>query len=1354
MTLLLLMMVVAQGSIWSSLAGVDNEKMKSMEKVEGGTKKFTQAPGHVGLALLGHDSKPFFRVVVSQGSNLPARNSIILTTSRDDQTYIDVSIYYGTHKNPHLNTKMDACRIEVPKRKKGEVRARIDILVDDTGTIQLLSDRESTCADTHDLEDLVEKNMMNEKDRLEKLIMKLESREAKLVTKGEDSSDELDIVRSHLRVAKEALRNTMSFGEFEDELEDSIENAMELSNLYTQDLENELEIRAEQLRRMRDVMRSERAKMDAAIKKSVESEEHIALAAEKLRVQVKLVKVTQNALQNAREELVKTNAALADAKIFNQETLEKYETQVKNVRLELSETRTRCEEQTRKHEAKFSELLKRLENCEAENTNDEKVCEKQDNEFEAQAEQLRKMRDTMRTSLFHMYITHHTRNDDALQNNNTGTERIKMNEAIRRYEESEEQIALAAEKLKVESMARESCVRKNEECTMALSQLQKTCATTTEERSRCQDTLAQLQKECSRCQDTALLTQQLREMKQEKEKCENTITRLMEEKAKRKHDGADDDDEIERRCSLLRRMRDTLRTERAKIDEAIRRSNLGEEHIALAAEKLQVERRIVREMRASLERARDEVSKTQEDTLVMDCESEIETIRQELEASSSRDLNQLTDTLRDVENKASLLLERVSMCESEKQSCEGDLSECDTKLKLAEEKLSSCENEGSSCLESLKDSRSKNAELETRRNELKNELRNTKDGLTNELLTTRTSLRERTNELDVMRRRLELLSENKECPTPVLVQDDDDDDSLVFLAIMVLILIGTVLAIVAAARAHMASKRIEVIEREQANARLQQSTGSSSSSRDDVKRIKIKFKKENDELKEKLRVQSVRLSSSDEKINSLENDLKSARERKNNARFELESVRKSNESNQRRVSELESKLRDQSGRLKELEGSETDLRRTLDREKQKYMALIEVEKEQLKKLEEEMHAQLNSSSSDLLEARKSVSSLEIRLEQAHSQAREHRRKSQILEETLDVVKREHKDSDLTKSDLDRLRNENEDLRLQLESAQSELRSRSRTSSSDLKRLESQVQDLSEQKDRQSKRHEDRVQELVREVREKSEECDSWRQRHGEILKLRDRSEDRTKEIESDLRLERDRVKRLRDEIESLKMDSQRVSDDVRNENASLKAKLRESSDSVLSLEQELERSKEIASRMEKMNEKEMSYLKDQHEIALKDLNRRLEESSSKRSDEEDMEMLRLELEEQRNVLESTLSKKTELENELNRKTRELDSKENALNESSKRISEMQIMLSESSKTSERETESLREAFLEEQQKRAQQAQQLESLQNKWRGAENELHRLSSELEIASKKEQSAVESSNNLQDTLERVRLF
>ena len=46
-----------------------------------------------------------------------------------------------------------------------------------------------------------------------------------------------------------------------------IENAMELSNLYTQDLENELEIRAEQLRRMRDVMRTERAKMDAAIKK-------------------------------------------------------------------------------------------------------------------------------------------------------------------------------------------------------------------------------------------------------------------------------------------------------------------------------------------------------------------------------------------------------------------------------------------------------------------------------------------------------------------------------------------------------------------------------------------------------------------------------------------------------------------------------------------------------------------------------------------------------------------------------------------------------------------------------------------------------------------------------------------------------------------------------------------------------------------------------------------------------------------------------------------------------------------------------------------------------------------------------
>ena len=101
------------------------------------------------------------------------------------------------------------------------------------------------------------------------------------------------------------------------------------------------------------------------------------------------------------------------------------------------------------------------------------------------------------------------------------------------------------------------------------------------------------------------------------------------------------------------------------------------------------------------------MSKTQEDTLVMDCESEIETIRQELEASSSRDLNQVTDTLREVEKKASLLLERVSTCESEKQRCEDNLTECETKLKLAEEKLSSCENEGSSCLESLKDSRSK-----------------------------------------------------------------------------------------------------------------------------------------------------------------------------------------------------------------------------------------------------------------------------------------------------------------------------------------------------------------------------------------------------------------------------------------------------------------------------------------------------------------------------------------------------------------------------------------------------------------------------------------------------------------------
>jgi hypothetical protein len=477
-------------------------------------------------------------------------------------------------------------------------------------------------------------------------------------------------------------------------------------------------------------------------------------------------------------------------------------------------------------------------------------------------------------------------------------------------------------------------------------------------------------------------------------------------------------------------------------------------------------------------------------------------------------------------------------------------------------------------------------------------------------------------------------------------------------------------------------------------------------------------------------------------MKSLEGDLKVSRERKNEARSELERQRKTFVSNQRRVLELESKIRNQEARQKELEMSEVDLKQSLAREKQKYMSLIDVEKEQLKKLEEEMRAQLKSSSEDLHEARKSVTNLEIRLEQVHSEAREHRRKSQILEESLSAVKQEQKKSDCTNV----LRNENEDLRAKLETAHSELRSRNRVSSSDLKMLETQVRDLNDQKDRQSKRHEARVQELVREVQDKSEECESWRVRHGEISALREKSEDRAKEIESDLRVERDRVKRLRDEIESLKGESKRISVD----SSDVKFKYRESLDRVARLEQELERSKEISSRMQQMNEKEMSYLKDQHEIAINDLKRCLEEASlSKKSS--DSELLRLELEEQRNILESALSKKIELEKSLDRKTRELESKESALYESSKRVSEMQHMLNESARTAERETESLREAFLEEQQKRAKQAQQLESLQIKWQECENELHRLSSELEVATRKENDAAKSSSHLQNTLENV---
>ena len=103
------------------------------------------------------------------------------------------------------------------------------------------------------------------------------------------------------------------------------------------------------------------------------------------------------------------------------------------------------------------------------------------------------------------------------RDSNAGTERIKMNEAIRRYEESEEQIALASEKLKVETMARESCLRKKEECENELSQLQMTCATTKEKNSRCHDTLVHLQEECSKCDDTVSLKKTLMEIKQEKE---------------------------------------------------------------------------------------------------------------------------------------------------------------------------------------------------------------------------------------------------------------------------------------------------------------------------------------------------------------------------------------------------------------------------------------------------------------------------------------------------------------------------------------------------------------------------------------------------------------------------------------------------------------------------------------------------------------------------------------------------------------------------------------------------------------------------------------------------------------------
>ena len=829
-----LMVVGIKGSMWGSLTGLENDSA-------GAAKKFDVCPGHVGLALLGYDSKPFFRVVVPQGTSLPARNSITLTTSTDDQSFIDVSLYFGKNQNPHLNTKMDTCRIKIPSRKKGEVRVRIDIAVSKTGAIQLLSDQESSCLDTHDLEDLIQKNLLNEKERLE-------------------------------------------------------------SDNYTQELENELEIRAEQLRRLRDVFRAERSKMDDAIKKTAESEEQIALAVEKLRVQVNLVKVTQNALRETREELEETSAALSAAKTLDGETREKYENQIEAVRLELSETRTRCEEHTK-------ELLERIERC-TEEENEEEGRRKKESMNQEALEQLQEMRDMMRA------------------------ERINMNDAIKKSAESEEQIALAVEKLKVESFARVSCEKQKEKCEGRFLELEENCAASmvecesrfsqlerkcTETSVDCEKALVDLKRICStsnekceksldeeklkckelldgdklKCEKSITqklqamsdeeklkceksITQKLQEMSDEEKlkceksitqlqdtqtkilkncsaeklKCEDTLTRLMEATSLKKTNN-DEDNEMEARAALLRNMRDVFREERIKMDNAVRRSVLTEEQISLAAEKLQVQTKIVRDMQESLRRAREEVMKTQEDTLVVDCESEIARIRMDLEKSYAQDVSQFRDALKEAETRASILLERVSTCEKEKEDFEKDLSECETTLKVLHENFKLCKDGTSSCSNALKDSKRKNLELERKNlelesnhHELKSEFESTKDVLNNELMSTRIDLREKTSELDVTRRRLHVLSEKKDCHE--ITATSDDNDSLVFLTTMALILVGTVLAILAAARAHMASKRIEQIERSQ------NFSSSSIQMEEKIKQIKAKFQKERDRFKEML----------------------------------------------------------------------------------------------------------------------------------------------------------------------------------------------------------------------------------------------------------------------------------------------------------------------------------------------------------------------------------------------------------------------------------------------------------------------------------------------------------------------
>ena len=109
-------------------------------------------PLSLGLNVKNHSKDPdiqkegnLMSVLIKRGSKLPFSNIKTYETSKDDQTYINITIFEGEKKYTKYNHVLGKLQLTgIPKKKKGEVKIEVKFFIDVNGILTVSATEKST----------------------------------------------------------------------------------------------------------------------------------------------------------------------------------------------------------------------------------------------------------------------------------------------------------------------------------------------------------------------------------------------------------------------------------------------------------------------------------------------------------------------------------------------------------------------------------------------------------------------------------------------------------------------------------------------------------------------------------------------------------------------------------------------------------------------------------------------------------------------------------------------------------------------------------------------------------------------------------------------------------------------------------------------------------------------------------------------------------------------------------------------------------------------------------------------------------------------------------------------------------